>query len=198
MALSYPAAARAGADGVKSETPMRLECKSHVWITPERILEPVRKYFGGQIPLDPATEPDNPTGAGEFYTEEMDGLGRRWDEDAFINPPYGSVLPEWCRKIAREASLEIPVPIEVIALLPCGARFSTKYFQRFLSSPRLNAVCFIGHRVPFLRPAKGLFRHYEAGAGNPYDSALYGFNVDLARFGECFRELGVCRAWGAL
>jgi len=28
-------------------------CKETVWLTPESILDPVRRYFGGQIPLDP-------------------------------------------------------------------------------------------------------------------------------------------------
>jgi len=33
-----------------------LECKSTIYLTPETILEPVRKYWRGPIPLDPATE----------------------------------------------------------------------------------------------------------------------------------------------
>jgi hypothetical protein len=35
-------------------------------LTPPYVLEPVRKLLGG-IGLDPCTEPDNPTGAFQFY-----------------------------------------------------------------------------------------------------------------------------------
>ena len=47
------------------------------WLTPPKILEPVRRYFGGQIPLDPATGADNPTDAQFFFTKADDGLVRQ-------------------------------------------------------------------------------------------------------------------------
>lgn len=173
-------------------TPTRLQCQSHIWITPAEILDPVRAYFGGPIPLDPATEPDNPAGAELFYTDG--GLEKPWPFPTFVNPPCGEVFPDWCAKISAEAGLEPTTPI--LALLPCGARFGTGYFQRFLATPELKAVCWIGRRVPFLRPVDegdgALFRHYETGSGNLYDSALYGLNVDWPRFKTCFEGLGVC------
>jgi hypothetical protein len=70
----------------------------------------------------------------------------------------------------------------ILALLPCGARFSTGYFQDHVLSPT-NAVCFVRGRVRFLQdgvPCKN----------NPYDSAIYGYNVDARRFAACLGPLG--------
>lgn len=166
--------------------PSRLVCRSQLWLTPPEVLEPVRAYFNGQIPLDPATEDDNPTEAFYWFTAEQDGLDRAWKHPVFVNPPYGSALPAWVEKIRVEAHYGQVV----LALLPT-TRFSTRYFQPFLRE--VAAACWIKGRVAFLRPveaAGALFPHYERCDQNPYDSVLYGFNVDPGRFESCFRELG--------
>jgi hypothetical protein len=54
------------------------QCESVEWYTPPAILERVEFYFGGPIPLDPATAPHNPTGATRFITEDEDGLAQEW------------------------------------------------------------------------------------------------------------------------
>lgn len=177
-----------------------LGCKATVYITPERIISPVRDYFGGQIPLDPATEPSNPTHALAFSTAETkedlenqmlqvpdgwthNGLERDWGahDGVFVNPPYGKVLKHWCEKISAEAEAGLPI----IALLPAGARFGTRYFQKFIFVPQLDVACFVRGRVKFLRPDLSVTE-----GQNPYDSVFYGFNVDAQRFAEHFRHLG--------
>ena len=62
-------------------------CKNTVWLTPEKVLSPIRGYFNGKIPLDPATEGSNPTNAEKFYTEHDNGLILPWNESVFVNPP---------------------------------------------------------------------------------------------------------------
>lgn len=174
-----------------------LNCKSTVYITPDTILDPVRSYFGGQIPLDPATEPCNPTRASKFCTKETsdvfemgpphnwehDGLRLSWSRHSgvFVNPPYGKQIKFWCEKICREATYGVPI----IALLPAGARFSTKYFQSYILGPHLDAVCFVRGRVKFLRPDGS-----GTAGQNPYDSMLMGFSVDANKFAACFKHLG--------
>ncbi len=172
-----------------TDKPHRLQSKTHQWYTPELVAEPVRRYFGGRIPLDPATSSDNPLGAATFYTAADDGLAQRWRLPAFVNPPYGSVFPLWCAKIAEEAARGQ----EVIALLPAGSRFSTKYFQAFMSSPSLVAVCWVGRRVPFMKPLlhRGRRLGYMKKSENIYDSAIYCFNGSPDLFRERFGELGV-------
>jgi hypothetical protein len=154
-------------------------CGSVEWYTPTAILDPVRHYFGGPIPLDPATAADNPTGATRFFTEADDGLSRPWDWPTFVNPPYGGTMADWCQKIHAEAERGTVI----LALLPCGARFSTEYWQEHILHGRLTALCFHRGRVKFVG---------EGGErpGNPYDSALYGFNADPRKFARAFGPLG--------
>ena len=173
-----------------------LKCKSTVYLTPSTILDPVRGYFGGQIPLDPATEWNNPTGAAAYGTkpEECnglaaigdymgDGLKIDWFEQGgvFVNPPYGKELRLWCEKIWEEAQNGATI----IALLPAGPRFATRYFQENILTPALDAVTFVKGRVKFLRPDGS-----PTTGQNPYDSCIYGYNVDIERFRECLGHLG--------
>jgi hypothetical protein len=167
-----------------------LKCKSTVYLTPDKILVPVRKYFGGSIPLDPATEDSNPTSALNYAagpncngTSLGDGLGLSWSDysGTFVNPPYGKILQKWCAKIHEETVLGA----QILALLPCGARFATKYWQEHIFNSGLDVALFVRGRVQFLRPD---------GSGtqgqNPYDSQLLGFNVDVDHFVKCFGHLG--------
>lgn len=167
-----------------------LGCKSTVYITPEKVLDPVRKYFGGEIPLDPATEPDNPTRALAFAagpncngTTLGDGLEIDWSDHkgVFLNPPYGRGMKLWCAKIHEETV----AGTEILALLPAGARFATRYWQDHIFNPGLDAALFIRGRLQFLRPDGS-----GTQGSNPYDSCLYGFNVSVERFVECFAHLG--------
>jgi phage N-6-adenine-methyltransferase len=155
-------------------------CKSRVWITPERVLAPVRAFFGGQIGLDPCTEPDNPTRARHFFTEEQNGLVQDWGiAGVFVNPPYGRDLAVWVQKIAAEAEKEV----QIVALLP-GNRTETAYFQKYVLSRDLRAMCFVRKRLAFLRPDGS-----PAGA-NPYGSVLYMYGGSRYWFWAQFSELG--------
>jgi hypothetical protein len=167
-----------------------LKCKETVYITPEKILGPVRKYFAGAIPFDPATEDNNPTSALAFAagpssngTSLGDGLVVDWSDHpgTFVNPPYGKILQKWCGKIHEETV----AGASILALLPCGARFATRYWQDHIFNPGLDVALFVRGRVQFLRPDGS-----GTGGSNPYDSVLYGFNVDVDRFVECFKHLG--------
>ena len=150
-------------------------------MTPESILAPVRQYFGRCIPLDPATTKNNPTKALKFFTAEDDGLQQAWTADAFVNPPYGKIIREWCRKIDEEAQRGL----SIIALLPCGSgRPGTRYWQDHILTCHLKTICYVRGRVAFLKPDG------TPVANNTYPSHLLGFNVDRARFRECFGHLG--------
>ena len=159
-------------------------CSTGGWYTPAKVLDPIRCYFGGVIPLDPCTLPTNPTEALEFFTPEDDGLAKPWGGygGVFVNPPYGvkNRFHDWVSKIHEEAENGEAI----IALLPCGSRFETRYWQEDILNEFLDALCFIKGRVPFEdetgKPHKN----------NTYGSLLYGFGVDVNRFTEAFWELG--------
>ena len=157
------------------------------WYTPELVLSPVRRYFGGRIPLDPCTRADNPTAARVFYTPRTNGLARDWSryDGVFINPPYGKEhgFHAFLEKIAEEAAKETVI----LVLLSCGSgRPGTKYWQKDILTQYYNAVCWIKGRVAFLledgMPVKS----------NTYPSHILGYNVDAERFGNCFDHLGAC------
>lgn len=168
--------------------------KNTLWLTPDDPeLNAVRAY--APIGLDPCTQPDNPTKAAKFFTEADNGLVLPWGGYGlvFSNPPY-SLTPEdkaakkkppiraWSKKIGDEAKLGV----EIIALLPCGARFSTAYWQaNILRNPTLKVTCFKEGRVKFRNGVTG-----EIGSDNNYDSVFYGFNVDRDRFAAAFEGIG--------
>lgn len=182
----------------------------NTWRTPPEVLERVRAYFGGPIPLDPATGEDNPTGALRFCARPApkaergpslfsdpahapggalvgpNGLEIEWDVPTWVNPPYGEELREWLDKIVAEGARGA----EVLALLPCS-RWETEYFPRLLNAA--NAVCFHRGRIAFISSIDG-----QPVSGNPYASMFLGFNVDLGRFRQAFEPLGACYALRAL
>lgn len=156
-------------------------CRHTEWQTPERILRPVRRYGRG-IGLDPATAPNNPTGARSFYTKDDDGLALPWGGHGlvFVNPPYGRELRRWVAKIHTEAVLGA----EIVALLP-GQRFEQAYWQTNLFIEQLTALVAVRGRLDFTIPGR------SAKGSNPFGSFLYIFNGNAALAATFFRDVGM-------
>lgn len=146
-----------------------------VQLTPAYVLEPARMALGGEIALDPCTEPDNPTGATAWHTAEEDGLSVPWDAPSiWVNPPYGKAREPWierCILAAREGR-------RVLLLIP--AHTETKPFQRAASTA--DVVVFVRARLRFT-----LVRENGRKAAASHGSALLGWNVDV----EPLRPLGL-------
>jgi hypothetical protein len=174
----------------------------NTWRTPESILERVRVLLGDPIPFDAATGPENPAKAARFCAgapgtlfapkpeaeltahevlARTNGLEQPWDWPTWLNPPYGSELRDWLRKIELEAARGTTI----VTLLPCG-RWETDYFQRFLGLAPL--VCLHRKRVAFVSSIDG-----KAVGANPGASMLLGFNVrERESFRVAFSPLGAC------
>lgn len=140
-------------------------------LTPPYVLDPVCEVLGG-IGLDPCTEPDNPTGAGRFYTAVDDGLDRPWHGDdwtpsVFVNPPYSKAKEPWIESCIAAGERGQ----RVVLLIP--AHTDTRIFQKAMQSA--SAVCFIKGRVKF-----GVLRSNRRQEAASHPSALIGWNVDLA------------------
>lgn len=158
-------------------------CKETVWLTPDKVLDSVREFFGGEIPLDPATESNNPTSAKKIFTITSNGLDQPWDVGVFVNPPYGKGIRDWCKKIHQEAARLPKRPI--LALLPCGSgRPGTTYWQDHIFQKQLKAVCYVRGRLKFSR-SDG-----TVASNNTYPSHILGFNVDKKAFRKYFSHLG--------
>lgn len=136
-------------------------------LTPPYVLEPVRALLGG-IGLDPCTEPDNPTGAGQFYHLPNDGCALPWDaQTIFCNPPYGEARDRWVDRCIAEAK----AGKQVVLLIP--AHPDTRTFQRALSAS--TSVLFVKGRLKF-----GVLRENRRQEAASHGSALLGFNIDLS------------------
>lgn len=143
-------------------------------LTPEYVLEPVRSLFGGQIDLDPCTDPDNPTRAHRFYSLPSDGCALPWDADnVFCNPPYGLARDRWVERCVSEGK-ERPV----VLLIP--AHTETRIFQYALQECR--SVLFVCARLRF-----GVLRENRRQEAASHGSAIFGFGIDV----EPLSPLGV-------
>lgn len=94
------------------------------WYTPPVFLEHIRYLLGGHIPLDPASDPSNPTEALKWYTPEDNGLRLPWAtaEGVFCNPPF-SDKQAWIEKAGIEHLANPDCPI--LMLVP-GATIHNK------------------------------------------------------------------------
>jgi phage N-6-adenine-methyltransferase len=147
------------------------------WTTPDWVLERLYKVIGGHFDLDPCSPTRDrtraPVQARKYFTEEEDGLSRRWRGATFMNPPYGRQISDWMAKAASEASSGRALP--VIALVP--ARTDTEWWHQ--------SVVAAGATVALL---KGRLKFGgEGGTAAPFASALVLWSDD-ARFAERLRQ----------
>jgi len=139
-------------------------------LTPAYVLEPIRKLLGGEIGLDPCTEPDNPTRSERFYCLPADGAALPWDAaSVFCNPPYGEARNRWVDRCIAEGCRR-----PVVLLIP--SHTETRIFQKALKSCR--SVLFVEARLRF-----GVLRENLRQEAASHGSALFGFGVDLSPLG---------------
>jgi hypothetical protein len=136
-------------------------------LTPSYVLEPIRRLLGG-IELDPCTEPDNPTGARQFYCPPQDGCALPWDaRTIFCNPPYGEARGRWVDRCIGESGRGA----KVVLLMPASTE--TRIFQKaFLAC---TTCLFLQGRVKF-----GVLRENRRQEAASHGSALLGFGAHLA------------------
>lgn len=135
-------------------------------LTPAYVLEPIRELLGG-IELDPCTEPDNPTGATQWYSPPQDGCTMPWTAGTvFCNPPYGEARNRWVEKCIREGEFR-----KVVLLIP--SHTETRIFQRALAKSK--SVVFVNARLRF-----GVLRENRRQEAASHGSAIIGFGVDVA------------------
>ncbi len=151
------------------------------WQTPPELWGLAAAYWGGRIPFDAATVPENPTNALAFATPAGAGPSPDWSAHGrvWINPPFGRELKHWLAKVVEEHAKGT----EIIALLP-SARWEQRYFQDALYLA--NAVTWIRKRVKFIRPSTG-----DRVGGNPYANMFIGWNVDPRRWSEHLGRAGM-------
>ena len=121
----------------------------NAWGTPPRIVGAVRKVFGGEIDLDPASNDraQRVVNARKYYTVADDGLARTWKSNAmFCNPPYEQpAVTRFCEKfIAEHQSGRMTRGIMLL-----NASTDTSWFRMLADR---FPVCFTLGRIGFLLP----------------------------------------------
>jgi len=158
--------------------------KKKDWNTPPKYIVPIKKFFGGEIDLDPCSNEFSLVAAKEnFIYPQNDGLKDSWDGyRIFINPPYGrdggKSLFHWFEKGLAEHQKGK----EMIFLVPVAT--NTKHFKQIIFK-HFAAICFLSDtRLKFYN--EGL----EDKKGAPMACCLCYLGYRVEEFKEAFREFG--------
>jgi len=116
--------------------------------TPKDLYDKLNKIF--HFTLDPCTTDDNPLRTEKYITENYDGLKAVWDDNTFINPPFGKGIDVWLYKMYSQACIHDTK--KYVMLLP--ARTDTKWFQEMIMTNfRENSVIYLlKGRLKFVNP----------------------------------------------
>jgi hypothetical protein len=165
--------------------------ESNEWYTPARYVEIVRKFFGGEIDLDPCSSiaAQRTVKANMYFSlneSGEDALKLPWyAKNVFMNPPYGKVANEsqaglFCRELLLRHSEEQFAEAVILINSCTGA----KWFQPLFD----ESICFVDHRI-----------HYDVPPGSAKKSQPTKDNVfvyvgnRVVEFQSHFKELGRIR-----
>lgn len=120
------------------------------WYTPQQFIDAAKNVMGG-IDCDPATSAvaNKVVGAKKFFTEQDDGLTKKWSGRVWMNPPYSQpLIGKFCEKLASE---EFDGNVkQAVTLTNNGTE--TKWFQCLGNAA--SAFCFPAGRIKFWHPSK--------------------------------------------
>lgn len=165
----------------------KVNSKSQSWGTPSKYVRAVKKFFGGEIELDPCSNKYSIVEANvEFSLPKNDGLKEEWDyQTVYVNPPYGAdrergtTIKNWLAKCAYSHR---KYENEILTLVPVAT--NTGHWKQSVFG-RAKAVCFLyDTRLKFLENGK------NTGKGAPMACAMVYWGKNYKRFFEIFIEFG--------
>lgn len=109
------------------------------WETPPEFFRRLDNIY--HFELDAAASYDNAK-CGRYYTKAEDGLIKPWARSTWLNPPYGSGIPNWLSKAYDEWLMGN----QSVILLP--ARTDTVWWHQY--AMLANNIIFIRGRIRFL------------------------------------------------
>lgn len=149
------------------------------WTTPKEVIDAIVRFNGGQIALDPCSNPNSIVGARiEWYGPPggTDGLVMPWSVGGlvFMNPPY-SDKPSWSKRAYEQAL----VGVESVGLVPADT--DTAWFGKYVWTAARR--CFWRGRLKFGGDSSNSAR---------FPSVLVYHGPRVTRFDEFFRSHGYC------
>lgn len=116
-------------------------------ITPSSLMAKIIKLIPDKFDLDPCshTKERHLTNveASKYFTDDDNGLGRKWFGYVYMNPPYNEI-PKWVTKCRNEV-YGLKNAKRVIALLPAST--STKWFHTNVAY--CPCIIFLRKRIRF-------------------------------------------------
>ena len=156
---------------------------SQSWGTPPKYVNAVKRFWNGNISLDPCSNEYSIVGAQtEYLLPYCDGLKESWNKPTiYVNPPYGAdrerrtTIKDW---LARCAEANDKYGSEVIALIPVAP--NTTHWKKYVFG-KASSICFLyDTRLRFLE--KGI----NTGKGAPMACCLVYWGDNIERFFDCF------------
>jgi hypothetical protein len=164
-----------------------LNTLSQEWGTPEKYVNAVRDFFGGNIDLDPCSNKHSIVNARtEYRLPKHDGLRETWNfPSIYVNPPYGidkehgTSIKKW---LCRCAVAYKEHKSEVLALVPVAT--NTGHWKNHVFGVA-TGVCFL-----YDTRLKFLVNGQNGGKGAPMSCAMIYWGKDFERFHASFRKFG--------
>lgn len=149
------------------------------WYTPQEHVERARRVMGA-FDVDPASNPiaQEKIGAGQFFTEETNGLAQEWNGRIWLNPPYAQpLIGQFMSKLCEE--YEAGRCTEAVALTHNYT--DTRWFQD--TARAASAICFTRGRIKFYSPSGDI-------AAPTQGQAFFYFGPNVGAFAAEFSEVG--------
>lgn len=152
------------------------------WYTPAEYIHTVRQVLG-EIDLDPASNKtaQKTVRAKRFYTQENNGLDKKWKGRVFMNPPYerGLVSVFTDKLVSHVEAGDVST-----AVLLVNNATESQWFQE--AARASAAICFPCHRIKYDTPD-------GPHTGSPLQGqAFMYFGEDVPKFAEKFITHGLC------
>lgn len=162
----------------------RQATKSQDWGTPQKYVDIVRAFFGGDIDLDPCSNRHSIVRAKiEYSLPEQNGLCNDWCHyrNIYVNPPYGrdkirgTSIADWLKKCDRTHKTAFS---EILALVPVAT--NTKHWKQHVFGSAMAVSFLHDTRLKFLINGK------EEGKGAPMACAIVYWGIAFGRFYKYF------------
>lgn len=160
---------------------------SQSWCTPPKYVNAIRRFWNGEIDLDPCSNEYSIVNAKtEYLLPHNDGLKEEWNaRTIYVNPPYGAdrergtTIKNWLAKCAQANKV---FQAEVIALIPVAP--NTAHWKKSIFG-KAASICFLyDTRLRFLEKGQ------DVGKGAPMACCLVYWGNNKKRFYDHFIQFG--------